>query len=264
MAFFGKEFIFDGVPSSKYNLYINSPNGGDFEILPASSDVEIFTQRVYRRPRVYYYGTSQSPVLEFDLEVTSPEEITSVMSQSIQSWLFGKQEYAKLQIIQNDMQTIYFNCFLTSPQVIKSGRMIHGFSSKVICDSPFAWEFPKTFTRTYSDPIVSEIYSFYNYSDDSEYMYPNMIITMNATGGDISIINSNDNSREFLIEELSPNEVITINNELGIMTSSTGLRRLSNFNKKWMRFVKGVNTLSIAGNIGSIAVTYQLARKVGT
>ena len=264
MGFFAKEFIFNGVPSSMYNLYVNSPNGGDFEVLPASSDVEIFTQKVFRRPKVYFYGTSQSPVLEFDLEFTSPDEITSVESQSIQNWLFGKQGYKKLQIVQNDMQSVYFNCFLTSPKVMKSGRKIHGFAAKVVCDSPFAWEFDKTLTLTYVDPVVSDTYNFYNYSDNSDYLYPDMVVTMNGSGGSASIINSSDNSREFLIEDLSPSEVVTISNDLGIITSSTGILRLSNFNKKWFRFVQGSNSLAISGEIASIVYTYKLARKVGT
>lgn len=265
MAFWACDFIFDDSPSSLHNLYISSANGGGgFDQVVTPSDVEIITQDVYRRPKVYFYGTSPRPVLSFDVEFTSPTEIDSVRAQGIQRWLFGHSEYKKLQIIQNDMQSVYYNCFLTSPEVLKSGRVIIGYKATVVCDSPYAWEFEKTLTRTYTDPVISENYSFYNDSDDNGYMYPELVVTMSATGGDISIINNSDAGREFAITDLSPSEVLTIDNDLGIMSSSTGFNRLSLFNKKWFRFVPSINNLDISGNVASLVFTYSLARKVGT
>jgi len=265
MSFWACEFSYDNVPSSKFNLTISSASGDSgMQDVRASSDIELYTEQIYRRPKVYFYGTSQRPVLEFDIEVTSPIEIDSVTSQVIQTWLFGQTEYKKLQIIQNDMQMVYFNCLLTSPTVLKHGRMIVGYKATVICDAPFAWEFPRTLTFDYTDVVISESYTFYNASDDVGYLYPTVEITMNSTGGNASITNGSDNNRKFEITDLSAGEVITFDNSRGIITSSTGLNRLSLFNKKWLRFVPSNNELLIEGNIGQLSITYQIARKVAT
>lgn len=265
MGFWGSSFIFDGIPSITHNLFINSANsGGSLSEFVTSSDVEIFSEQIYRRPKVYFFGTSQSPVLEFDVEFTSPSEIDSVRSQAIQRWLFGHNQYKNLQIIQNDMQLIYYRCILSSPRILKSGREIYGYKATVICDSPFAWEFPKTISLSYTDPVIAETYNFVNLSDDNDYLYPSLEISINSIGGDISITNGNDSDREFLFSGLNPNEVLTVDNSKGIITSSSGLNRLGLFNKKWLRFVPGLNSLEIAGNISQLDITYELARKVGT
>jgi hypothetical protein len=111
---------------------------------------------------------------------------------------------------------------------------------------------------------------------------------MNLFGGSLSIINTNDDSessstgvnsieisnpdqsysvtsqagREFLIEDLSPFEEITVDNDLQIITSSLGEYRINNFNKNWFRYVSGNNNLNIRGNISSLSFTHQFVRKI--
>ena len=55
-----------------------------------------------------------------------------------------------------------------------------------------------------------------------------------------------------------------MNNQKQIITSSTGLNRLGNFNKNWFRLVSGVNKLRIVGGLEASTMTYQNARKVGS
>lgn len=264
MAFLGTEFVLDDVPSNIHGLFISNMNGGDLDFVPASSSVELFTDRVYRKSRDYYYGASQAPPLEFNLEFTSPDELDSRKATVIKKWLFGRMQRKKLQIVQGDFSDIYFYCHLLDPEEIKVGNKIHGFSCRVSCDSPFAWEYERTLTKNYTAEEIGDSFVFYNDSDDDDYLYPSMTFTMNTTGGSFSITNSDDSSRQFLFTGLSPNEVITIDNRRNILTSSTGLRRLSTFNKNWMRFVAGKNSLALTGNISQVVFTYQFARKVGT
>jgi len=262
MSFWGASFIFDGKPSELYSLYIASPNGGDVDVT-GSSNVELYVESLYRKSKNYLLGAKQSPALEFDVSFNSPREITSPDIGHIQSWLFGHSQYKKLQILQSDMQDVYFNCFLTNPQVNKVGNIIRGVKATVVCDSPFAWTFPRTKTYSFTDADVNSIVDFYNLSNDNDYNYPSLEITANEFGGDFSISVSQDNDRLFEFTGLTSGEIITINNELGTISSSTALRRLSNFNKNWFRLVKGRNTITFSGSLSQVDMTYQFARKVG-
>ena len=259
MAFWGYTFVFNNVPSETYGLYISSPDG-DMVETDGSGDVELHTQTVFRNPKPYLLGVQQSPVLEFDVQFTSPNELMIEEIRAIQSWLFGQSQYKKLQIQQYDMQDVYFNCFLKSPKIIRVGNKIQGISGTVVCDSPFAWAFPKTITKNYTS-TANETFILNNVSDNNYYEYPTIIATVDVYGGDFSITNVTDNSRIFSFTGLSQQEVLTINNELCIITSSTGLRRLSNFNKKWFRLLKGTNSLTIVGNVSQVKFIYSPARK---
>lgn len=259
MAFWGYTFMFNNIPSEVYNLYISSPDGGMIETTGAG-DIELLTQQVFRNPKPYLLGVQQSPVLSFDVQFTSPDELMVEDIRIIQAWLFGQSGYQKLQIQQQDMQDIYFNCFLTSPKIIKSGNMIKGIAGTVVCDSPFAWAFPKTTTKNYTSS-ANETFILNNTSDNSYYTYPTIIATVDIYGGTFSITNNTDNGRVFSFTGLSQTEVLTIDNERCIITSSTGLRRLSHFNKNWFRLLRGVNNLTILGNVSQVKITYSPARK---
>jgi len=263
MSFIATSFMFDETPGELYNLYLARLEGGGVMGQAGTSDVELRTQSIFKRPAPYLLGVSDRPVLEFEIEMASPDEVSAEDAQLIQRWLFGRQNYKKLQIIQEDMQSVYFNCFLTQPRMVKVGGMIHGFKARVVCDSPFAWEFEKTLTKTYTDPEVSDSFVFNNTGDMRSYLYVNVVITMNNSGGDLTITNTNDNDREFTFTGLSADEVLTVNNDLKILTSSTGLRRLSTFNKNWLRVIQGVNTLEVVGNVASLVFTYSFPRKIG-
>lgn len=260
MAFWGYTFIFKNIPSETYNLYISSPDGGMIQTA-GSGDVELLTQKVFRNPKPYLLGVQQSPVLSFDVQFTSPDELMVEDIRQIQAWLFGQSEYQKLQVQQFDMSDVYFNCFITSPQIIKVGNVIKGIAGTVICDSPFAWSFPKTATRNYTS-LADETIVINNTSDNNYYTYPTILATVDTFGGDFSITNNTDNGRVFSFTDLLQDEVLTIDNERSIITSSTGLRRLSNFNKNWFRLVRGVNSLTIFGNVSQLKFTYSPARKL--
>lgn len=260
MAFWGNTFVFNGIPSETYNLYISSPDGGMVDTT-GSGDVELHTQTVFRRPKPYLLGVQQTPVLSYDVQFTSPDELMVEDIRIIQAWLFGQNDYKKLQIMQFDMQDVYFNCFLTSPRIVKNGNLIKGIAGTVVCDSPFAWSFPKTVRRTYAGS-ANETYVFNNVSDNNYYEYPTVIATMSNAGGSFTVKNVTDNNREFIVTGLSGNEILTVDNDHCIITSSTALRRLSNFNQNWFRLVRGVNRLEITGTLNQLDFVYSPARKL--
>lgn len=262
MGFYAKNFIYDGIMSSEYGLSITSSSDSDST---SGADVNLYTQQIYRRPKLYLTGVQQSPALSIPIDINVPVELSATEDSVISKWLFGSLNYKKLQIVQPDMQYVYYNCIIAGKQTKRVGNIIRGYSGVISCDSPFAWEFPKTISRSYNEHNYLSVDSFVinNTSDNADYTYPTVSFTMNSYGGDLSIINSSDSNRNFLFTGLLPNEVITVDSDLQIITSSLGYNRLPNFiDYNYMRYVKGANDLVVSGNIISLSFTHQFARKM--
>lgn len=274
----GHTFVFNNIPSETFNLYCSGIDSSGSDSTMGSSSVQTFTQALYKRPRQYLLGVQLSNVLNFPMVFTTPNELDAPTAEAVQRWLFGQRKYGQLQIMQPDIDDAYFNCILNNPQIIREGNIIRGFSCDVECDSPWAWTYDRTanYDFTTSTGTVSpmmlnsssnlslvDYVNFENYSDDIGYLYPLVKVTMNNFGGDFSIVNMSENDREFYFTNLSANEVITIDCDLQTIDSSTGLLRLGNFNKKWLRFISGMNNMGVYGNIAKLEFHYRFARKIG-
>lgn len=265
MSFYGRAFIFSDIPSETYGLYISDLDASGISNSMGSYNVEIKEKKIFRRSVPYLFGVTGVPHLEFDMTVLAEEELTAEDFEGVQKWLFGQDGYKTLQIDQYDMESVVFYAILNSPEIIRVGNKIQGCKFHVVCNSPFGFTFPKVYTCAYGSSVVDAMESFYNSSDDtSNYLYPSCVITMNNIAGNITITNESDNNRVFEITGLHANEVLTINNSLQTISSSTGLKRLGNFNKHWMRFVPYLNTLHVQGNVESIVMTYSdIVKKIG-
>jgi hypothetical protein len=264
MAFYATRFIFDEIPSEFYNLYLGEFSGGGEATTATSNDVILLTQKLFRKPTPLFWGTEQTPVLSFPLFVYSPDEITADAFSEISTWLFGQQTYKKLRLCQDDMVETYFNCFLTAPQIIRMGNIIQGFTTTVICDSPWGWKNSKYYDYTYPDQYtITDNIAFFNESANAFYTYPTeLVITGNVFGGSITIVNTTDNSRSFELD-LVPNEVVTMNCDLQFISSNLVTYPLANFNLNWLRFLPNTNNIVISGNVKELEITMPVAVKVG-
>jgi hypothetical protein len=267
MSFYAKSFSYGGESSEFYSLEIANIEGGSSSN-PGSGQVDIIDQYIFRRPKSYFYGISYTSPLSFPVSFFSPNELTALDISYIQMWLFGGLEYKALAIVQPDMDEIYLNAIFTDPRIIRFGNNIYGISGTCTCDSQFAYTYPKTvvydeFIRE-ENQLPSKEITFYNNSHYQGYLYPTCEFIRNSqTSGGFSITNYSDDDRVFEFEDLLPYETITVNNDLGIIQSDSGLRRLSNFNKNFLRFVPGVNNLFLEGEVSEFTLTYQFLRRIG-
>ena len=261
--FYAKTFIFDGIPSEFYDLYIGQFGGDGESTSDGSNDVDLLTEKLFRRPRPLFFGAEQTPVLEFPLSAYFKKEVSASKYSHVAGWLFGQQEYKVLRVCQNDMQSTFFNCFFTEPSITRIGNMIQGFETKVVCDAPWGWGEPVDYSYSFTDINVSTKVTIYNGSDNAFYTYPtSLIINGNAFGGQIAIVNETDNNRQFLYTTLLPYEQLVLNCDLQFISSSLTTYPLVNFNKQWLRLLRGKNTLAITGNVSSISMTLPMAVKV--
>lgn len=268
MAFYAANFAYNGIISSEYGLKITSADSGEDSY--AGATVELTTQELYRRPKVLLLGVQQKPVLSIPITINAKTELSATEDSVISNWLFGSLNYKKLQILQPDMQYVYFNCIFTDKQTIRVGNIIRGYTATIVCDSPFAWEYPRTITKNYGANSYSAYDSFIinNTSDNADYTYPKLTITGNAFGGTLTITNSSDVSgsvtRVFTLTNIPAGEVITVDNDLQIISASpSGTNMLPYFTGyNWLRYVKGENNFTVEGNVASLVFENTFARKI--
>jgi hypothetical protein len=194
----------------------------------------------------------------------SPDEITPDTFSEISGWLFGKMNYKELRICQNDMIDMYFNAFLTAPQIVRVGNTIRGFTTTAVCDSPWGWRESRTRVYNYTSHFTTAYIPFPNWSADNFYTYPTeVIITANMFGGSVSITNTTDSNSRVFVLNLLPNEVVTLDCSHQFISSTLVTYPLYNFNQNWLRFIRGINNLTVAGNIEELEITSPVAVKIG-
>ena len=263
MAFYGKGFMFNSIPGETYGLYLTNFDTGMINS-PAGSDIEIFEVTPYRRSKPYYLGVQQTPILEFPVVFTTPEFLDGPTRSAAKRWLFGSTQQKAFQVMECDISDVVFTGHLVNAQDIYAGNLCRGFSATMRCNAPWGFTFPQTTTKNYtSGGIESETFNLYNSSDDSDYLYPSMTFTMNGIGTSFTLVNNTDASRSFAFTDISALEVMTVDNDRQIVSSSTGLTRLGKFNKNWLRLLPGNNSLTLTGGITQLTLTYSFARKVG-
>ena len=270
--FYSYDFEFDNLPSQNFGLKIVNFDAGGLYSGVGSSDPTIHTQKVLRQDKVYDLGVSQDQVLSFPLIFASENPISGEDRNIISNWLFGRSSRKVLKIIQDDLNGAWFNVFLTKPEPYYIGNINYGFKCVVQCDSAFAYSPQKTVTKTYTgNNVITDNIVIYNNSSNDDYLYPNISFSLNAVGNSFSIKNYDDVDissgspvvRDFFFSGLQANETVNINGDTKTIVSSTGLRRLANFNKKWFRLLPRANHLYIESGIGTFTIQYFERAKIG-
>ena len=269
MAFYGSTFIYDGVPSEEYNLQIINFETGLQEGISGGASTIIEEYQIHR-PKAYFYKRTHDVPLEFEFIVGSCSSRTAVDFNSINKWLLGKSSYKKLQIVQSDLYNIYWNVIFTDAVPLYVGNLLYAIKYTAHCDSGFAWSLPETFYYTTSLSYTSQnIGNIFLDSAIDEYIYPIINVSMNNLGGDIWLSNLKDLDafgawRTVGFLNLQAYETFYIDNQNKIITSSLNNFKYSRlWDGRWFRLINGINTLHLIGNISSISVEYQVAKKVG-
>lgn len=275
-SFHGLDFVFDGIPSHTFDLKIVNFDDSGVTNGVGSTDVEIITQSILRKTRPYYLGRIQTPVLEFQITFASPKIINAMDRDLISRWLFGRKGYKKLEILQDDLNSAYYMCFLTSPEVVNIGNLTYAFTCTVTCDSPFAYKPEKVISGSMPVPqqeLVNRDITIYNDSSEDDYLYPSVyFLSSQSYQSTFTVRNNTDGGREFKFFDVNPLTIVNVNNELRIMSNQQegGAPPLgepywviSYFNKNWLRLLRGKNILRISTNVREYSITYSERSKIG-
>lgn len=260
MSFSALTFIFDGISSESKGLYLFSTNSKETNI-DGGAKLKLHTDKTNISYKHNLLGVSEDDALKFNLAFGSLEPLSRYDISSIQRWLFGHREYKKLQIMQEDMLGVHYNCILTEPKITTIGNVPYMFECKVVCDSPFAWENKATYEYVLNG--TQKTITHINTSDVNDYTYPIIEFDSAIANNTISLVNLSNDNRDTRIENLASGEKITLNNENQIIESSTNLNRLGQFNKNWFELVPGENQIKVSGNVGALKIRYANARRIG-
>ena len=252
MAFWGTEFIFDGIPCSEYGLmvYHFGSNGQDDV---SFQNGEIVEDRIPGRYDALTYGLVQNQSLEYTLvfganmeSMDANESIDRYEVETIAAWLTGYKTRKWLTIIQDDMESFRYRCFISELKLITYGDMPWAFSCRVSCDSPFAYSLPEEYSYTVNgeDEVI-----LFNRSSFNGFYRPKLEIAIHS-GSSVSIQNLSDGNRTFQFSSLPGGKslVIYIDNKNQVITNNMDLNLYPYFNMKFNRRVRGDNILKIKGN----------------
>jgi len=253
--FKGVDFIFNNVPSETYGLKIGFTNGGDPRDTISGVVRSIEEHKNKRQSKPHFLGLEITNKLEFDLIVYSETELDTYDRQAIDNWLY-QNEYKYFSIVQKDFDGLYFKCIITESSKTEIGGVPYAKNIHVICDDSYAYT--NEYTYTYTSTTATTNHKIRNLSNINDYLYvEDMKIVKNSLGS-VSIKNLDEN-REFFISNVFDNETLNIDNNLKKIKSSLGRSVISNFNKKWLRFVPISNTIALQGNFTlTLKIRYRL------
>lgn len=266
MAFLGNTFSYNGTSSEDYSMVIGQFSGRSSNT-KLGTNLSIISDKIVRLDKQYVYGFEYDDVLKYDVELVLsdilctgdvPHHLDAETRREIENWLFGRKEYNKFVIEDDDMDGLYYNAILMDAETINVDGYVIGYKFTLVNDSPFAYSNSKKIRK--AELTGTNILNVLNSSDRYGYTYP--IVKFKLSAGDTIVIkNKTDNDREFKFTGLNTSEEITVDNARQIITSSSGALVSSNFNKNFLRLLQNKNELEITGDIESLYIEFEVCRQ---
>lgn len=254
MAFNAYEFSFNGESSYQYGLMIYDFGSTGQGNVGFGNQASIVETRTNTRIQPLHFGVNyhQKP-LEFKLVFGAEEPLDRYEMENIALWLTGHQQYQWLSIEQPDLELVQFRCLITKLTPLMHGWLPVAFEANVLCDCPYAYGYP--FEKQYVIRGETNIL-FRNNSSVREYIKPFISFRPTSTTTKLSIVNQDDDGREFLLDGIPRSaSTITIDNLNGIIQESPGnLNLYDGFNLNFFRLVHGDNNLIVNGN-GALTIS---------
>lgn len=258
MSFCGTDFIYDGISSETFGVKIINANSSKNS--EGGIAVDYVTDKVGATAEQRILGWQHKGVITFSLTIAKENGFDRREISTLINWLTGKGGYKKLQIIQEDMIGLYYNCYFDSPSILDTANKPYAITFKAVCDAPWAYESVRKQIYTITNYNMSIMFN--NISDDNDYLIP-LSVRIKARGnGDIKIRNKSDNNEELIITQATTGEEFVLNERNGSVKTSKGIRMLDRFNKRFLKLVPKINELEVT-NIAELVIEYQFVRKIG-
>ena len=255
--FNASNFTYDGIFSEQYGLKIATLDASTLERTTYVSPT-ISTAKPARSKKFFYQGVDYANAPTMQFSVVSQEPLSDILQSEILTWLEGRKGFKKLTIHQAGLDDFYYNCIFTVSEIIYFAGYCIGFNLTANFDSPYMYGKSTVITKTGTGTTALSVDITNKSTTRDEYVYPKVVFTTTSylSGTkNISIFNTTDDvSREFTFSGISTNNTVTVDNELKIISATSGTDLLSKFNKNWLRLRPGKNTLSIKLN-GQITIT---------
>ncbi len=227
--------------------------------VPFGNKASIIETRTNNRIKPIHFGVNYHKTpLQFKLVFGSLNPLDRYEMENVSMWLTGHQNYQWLSICQPDLERVEFRCLITQLTPLHHGWLPYAFEAAVTCDCPYAYGLP--FEYQYNINGATPIL-FRNDSSVHEYIKP-MLAYQPVSGNTLSIMNHNDNDREFKLTGLPPSVNVLVDNNNGILTDTANKINLySGFNLNFFRLVHGDNHLTVTGK-GTLTISGRLLYNV--
>lgn len=265
MSFVGSEFIFNGTSSLEFGLYLYTQIGNaSQETAQFAASPKFQEDKPLRRYRSLCYGAAFEDNLKFKLVFGANPALADSRRpydrsdlEKIASWLTGHTEYQWLYIVQDDMESVRYHCYISGLQSVEVGSHQWGFQCDVVCDSPFGYLTPKTYSYTLNG---TRTVMLRNRSSMNGYYSPALRF---SGAGDFSISNQTDSGRTMRFSGIPASAgTITVDSENQIIQAESGLNLYPYFNFKFLRLVRGDNTLVLSGS-GKLDIMCEFPINIG-
>lgn len=248
MSFTKEYFIIDGKKSSDIGVKGVSLVRTDSEInRKVIGDRNILKDIIKNRNIPYFYGVTEDTI-KFDLKFSLLDEELTDDTMFELNTIFAKKYPIPFESM--DYPGITFFVICTNITQVTYGSYKGWLQTTVESIAPFGFSMvndPKDFSDLTS-PETFEIYAKFNVMHPkymSYYYFPKLLIDMKGSATSITLANLSDGNRQFTFTGLNVGESLKVDNDLKSIESSTGLHRISNFNKNWFRLCMGRNLISI-------------------
>lgn len=259
------EFIFDDISSSKFELIIcKFDKSSGIERVGIGSEREFITFKAPLSNKWNDLGSHYTTPLEFTIQVCKNDLsiINDDEKPKIARWLIRNDGKKWLHLNKIGYEDIFFKCSAIKIEKFTFGEQTYGLEITFICDSPFGYS---SIQQKSFNVNSNKTFTIYNDSDDIGNIYPDMQIHI-TQDCNLTITNNIEN-RIFKISNCSKNEIITIDGERKIITTSNKLHKIYNdFNWKHFRLVSNNFTHKnevVINGYANIELSYRTVRKVG-
>lgn len=255
-------FIVNGASSEEYGIIcvkFDSTSGA--ETISGGIETELNMKKSSIGGKFYITNQVYTKPMQFTFQIINHDgsNITSEKEREIKKWLCRRGIFYPFYIDDVRYINVEFNVNINNPKIIIVGNVV-GMEFTITCNSPYGYShiIKKSLKISSQNQNIKLMIS----NDEDDYIYPSMKITSNVTG-DLSITNNIEPTRTFTIKNLIVGEIIIIDGDIrNITTSITSHKVWADFNKKWMRLVDGINSLTFS-NLCTVDISYKETRILG-
>ena len=184
--------------------------------------------------------------------VFNKQQIVSDEYREIIRWLNRKEflDFQPFDAAKDDREEIHFKASFNVNKIILND-ILCGLELIMETDKPFGYGALRNFKRKFKANEAGKVWTLRDYSDEIGSIYPKIVVTCNANG-ELKISNS-DEGCEMIIKNCKKGEIITIDGDNQIISSSLPLEShdiAADFNYDFFRIGN-----SFAGRENKIAVS---------
>ncbi len=213
------------------------------------------------------YGAKNDSKLSFDITLVHKTDSTKMFTRGeireLSRWLLTPDIHW-LKLYDEEYDDYWaLGRFLSISKTTMEGKIP---AVTVTFESVYSYYYSDVIRRSFTVDGSSSVEIIANGDELEGYMYPDMTIK-NLSGDTVTIQNSLD-SMPFSLSGLEKGETITIDGQNLILysdkaTSSLGFKIFGDmFNRHWLKFFRGTNTLKMTGSF-QVTFEYREARRIG-